>query len=248
MSSLSNFKFLVSSYVFLLLLLGCGQNESSRDDVPPVPPRVVPRSADNAYAQTGVRPEPTANDNLYRVRLEWYPNSEPDVAGYRIWRRREDVATRYHGILRDLRFGVNLDRGPVLAFLDAGDDFSGAPSNLLAPDRPGDSLSTHGWVWYIQAYDEANNHSELSDSIYFRLINNPRNLSVIRQAPGRYSLNWQFTANNDPGGMAYYYMIRVYQTAGGLDSVMWHEQVNRYGDQNSVILNEDGTARAVQTG
>src|SRR5512142_1060875 len=120
--------------VLLMLLAawiaGCGENASSRDDVAPVPPRIVTRSADNVYAQTGIRAQPASRDDQYRVRIEWYPNAESDVAGYRIWRRREDEPVSHHGILRDLRFGVNLDRAPILVFLDNGDNFNGFPADL----------------------------------------------------------------------------------------------------------------------
>lgn len=230
-----------------LLLLGCGDDQTSRDDIRPIAPVPVERSRDDVYPQRGIRPEPTLIDNQYRVRIEWQPNPEPDVAGYRIWRRREDESVLRRTIIRDLRFGVNLDRAPTLVFLDAGDDYLGRPLNLLAPDQPEDSISTRGFVWFIEAYDEANNRSLLSDSLYYRLVNNSRSMHVIRQAPGRYSLEWQFDANDDPEGMSYYYMIRVYSATYGTDSVMWHQQVFRYGGQVSVILNNDSLARPFQT-
>jgi hypothetical protein len=235
--------FFIFGFLFFIFLTGCGANETSRDDIPPTAPHLVERSPENLYAQRGIRPEPTATDNQYRVRIEWYPNTEPDVAGYRVWRRREDAQYFHWQIIRDLRYGTNLDRGPVLVFLDAGDDYLGHPSDLLRPDQPNDSISTRGFKWWIQAYDEAGNHSSLSDSLYFRMVNNPRNLRVERQAPARYVLRWQFTVNDDPDDLSYYYVLRIYQEAGGPDSVMWWQQVNRYADDTSVILNNDGSAR-----
>ncbi len=228
----------------LFLLSGCGENQTSRDDIPPAAPIPLPRSSDDLYAQRGIRPEPTANDNQYNVRIEWYPNSEPDVAGYRIWRRREDQMPLQRSIIRDLRFGINLDRASVLTFIDAGDDYTGFPANMLAPDRDEeDTLSTHGYYWYLEAYDEARNRSALSDSLYFRMINNPSSMAVIRQAPGRYALTWQYTPNQDTPYISYY-MIRVFSATFGPDSVMWYQQVNRYGGQEQVILDNDSTARS----
>jgi hypothetical protein len=226
----------------LLLLDGCGENETSRDDIAPASPTPLARSGDDIYAQRGIRPEPTAIDNQYNVRIEWYPNLEPDVAGYRVWRRRDNELSHDRTVIRDLRFGVNLERGPILSWVDAGDDFTGFPANLLAPDQPDDSVSTHGFYWYLEAYDEANNRSQLSDSLYFRMINNPNSMAVIRQAPGRYALTWQYTPNPDTPYISYY-MIRVYAAIGGPDSVMWYQQVNRYGGQEQVLLNNDSTAR-----
>ena len=228
----------------LYLLAGCGEDETSRDDIAPASPVPVVRSADNIYAQSGIRPQPTYLDNQYTVRIEWYANPEPDVAGYRMWRRREDEATAEHRIIRDLRYGVNLARAPILSWIDAGDDYLGFPANLLAPNQnvEEDSLSTHGFYWYIEAYDTAGNRSLLSDSIYFRLINNPNSMAVVRQAPGRYALTWQFNPNSDTPYISYY-MVRVYSAFYGLDSVMWWQQVNRYGGMESVILNNDETAR-----
>ena len=227
----------------LILLAGCGTDETSRDDIPPAVPQVMERSADNIYVQRGIRPEPSTTGSEYRVHIEWYPNTEPDVAGYRIWRHREDEGAQRYTIIRDLRYGTNLDRGPILSFIDAGDDWTGFPANLLRPDQPGDSISTRGFYWQIEAYDENNNRSVRSDSLYYRLVNNPQDLQVVREAPERYALRWRFSVNDDPDGISYYYMLRVYQEAGGPDSVMWHQQVSRYGEQVSVILNNDDTAR-----
>ncbi len=230
----------------LILLAGCGEDESSRDDIAPAPPVPLTRSPDFFYAQTGIRAEPALMDNQYAVRIEWYESPEPDVAGYRMWRRREDQLPLDRVIIRDLRYGVNLVREPVMAWIDGGDDYTGFPANLLAPDQgEEDTMSTHGWVWYIEAYDTSGNRSTLSDSMYFRMINNPNSMAVVRQAPGRYVLMWQFTPNQDTQFISYY-MIRIFEYDGGPDAVMWYQQVNRYGGQESVVLNNDSTARPFQ--
>jgi hypothetical protein len=77
------------------------------------------------------------------------------------------------------------------------------------------------------------------------MINNPTNMAVVRQAPERYLLTWQFTPNQDTQFISYY-MIRIFAYHGGPDSVMWYQQVNRYGGQESVVLDNDSTARPFQ--
>lgn len=218
----------------LLILAGCGSDESSRDNLAPAKPRWVPRTADNVYPQQGIRAEPVPNENLHWVRLEWYANGEPDVQRYRIWRLHEfapEVRLRYP--VKDLQIGVDIEAGlPVYTWVDIGDSTLNAPLDMLAPDPV--SGETRGYNWWVQAIDESDNRSEPSDSLYYRLLNVPYDLQVGRLSPDVYRLNWRFSFN--PDVRPSYYMIRVYSAFWGPDSVVWYQQVQRYTSNEYVDM------------
>ncbi|MDD5087489.1 MAG: hypothetical protein PHI18_01655 [bacterium] len=210
----------------LLILAGCGSDESSTDDLAPAQPRWVPRTDDQIYPQAGIRAEPVTNENLYWVRLEWYANSEPDVQRYRIWRLQEfapEIRLRYP--IKDLQIGVDLDAGQsIYSWVDIGDSTLNTPLNMLAPDPT--SGNTRGYYWWVQAIDESDNRSELSETAYYRLLNIPYDLQVGRLGENVYRLSWRCQFN--PDMRPSYYMIRVYSAFWGQDSVVWYDQVQRY--------------------
>ena len=218
----------------LLIFAGCGSDESSTDDLAPAQPRWVPRTADDIYPQQGLRAEPVSNENLYWVRLEWYANSEPDVQRYRIWRAAEfdtDVRRRY--VIKDLQLGSDLEIGlSVYTWVDIGDSTGNTPLNSLAPDPV--SGETRGYYWWVQAVDESDNRSELSEPIYYRLLNVPYDLQVGRLSENVYRLNWRYQFN--PDMRPSYYMIRVYSAFWGPDSVVWYDQVQRYTSNEYVDM------------
>jgi len=218
----------------LLIAAGCGEDASSTDDLAPAQPRWVPRTADNIYPQQGIRAEPSASGNQYRVRLEWYANSEPDVQRYRIWRLNEfapEIRLRY--VVRDLQLGVDLDYGQsVYTWVDIGDSTGNAPLNLLSPDpTTGD---TRGNYWWVQAIDESDNRSEFSEPVYYRHLNIPYDLQVGRLSENAYRLSWRYQFN--PDMRPSYYMIRVYSAFWGPDSVVWYDQVQRYTENEYVDM------------
>lgn len=232
---------------FVLLAAGCGENVSSGDLSPPAAPVFVPRSPDDVYAQTGIRPEPVDLDRNYWVRIEWYANSEPDVldgGGYRIWRMWEgDTLQRAH-VVADLRYGVDLDLEDRHYWTDHGLNSLGEQTRELAPDSvTGDS---RGFFWFMQALDTDGNKSVSSDTIYFRLINNPFDLTIMREAADQYRMSWSY----DPSSVLEisYYYIRIYEESGGPDAKMWDFITRQYGSQAIVYLNEDGEAGNFERG
>lgn len=103
---------------------------------------------------------------------------------------------------------------------------------MLSPDiETGDS---RGYFWYLEAYDEAGNRSEMSEPIYYRLLNIPYNLQVSPIGARVYRLRWQYSFNSDVRPA--YYMIRVYSYHWGADSVVWYQQVQRYGSDEFVDM------------
>lgn len=216
----------------VLLAAGCGEDETSRDDLPPVAPVWVSRSPDNVYPQRGIRPEP-GTSRQYHVRLEWFANPEPDVLGYRIYRVAESQDPVHRYPLIDLEVGVDIPAGATQYFwVDQGDSTGGfGPGNLLAPaDR-----QSRGYRWQILAYDENGLRSDYSELIYYRMIYNPNDVTVARTGTNAYTLSWQYPFPLEMN--VSYYMVRVYSYAYGPDSVAWYGQFFRWGEQESVVMN-----------
>jgi len=208
----------------MILLAGCGADDTRTDDLAPSAPQWVPRSADNIYPQQGVRAEPVLSPSDHWVRLEWYANPEPDVMGYRILRAPESDLNR-HAIIEDLRVGMDLPIGV--------DRYSGVDAaEVLTPDPVGGD--TQGFFWELVAYDSSENQGPLSEPVYFRLINNPYSVAVGRASEKVYEANWLY--NSNPDVIIRYYMLRVYSHYWGPDSVVWYSQVQRYGSPASVTM------------
>jgi hypothetical protein len=238
-------KNILYAFLFLLVTLsmvisGCGQDSSSEDDIAPQKPIIVPRSDDAIYPQRGVRPEPSQNSEDYWVRVEWQRNPEPDVKGYSIWRGTYNYLEGRRYRIADLEYGFHLPTAPEVtshSWVDVGNGTGGA-RNLFAPilGEPQD------YFWQIQAVDESGNLSEFSDTIRYTLIDNPYQTAVTREAENSYSLSWRY-----PISTGLNYKIRVFSNYYGRDSVMWDPPLfRRYTTQESVLLNEDGTAKAFE--
>ena len=120
----------------LLALIGCGENQSTRDDLPPARPQLVARGADSTYPQRGLRAEPVSSPLQHWVHVEWLANPvEDEVAGYRVYRASEFSPDRRY-VVRDLRLDVDLPRGlATYDWVDKGDSTgSSGNGNMLDPD------------------------------------------------------------------------------------------------------------------
>jgi hypothetical protein len=215
-----------------LLISGCGQDQSSRDDIAPSAPVWIPRSADDAYPQEGIRADTVSDDRQHRVRLEWYANPESDVAIYRIIRISEqDSNPNHHPPVKDLRLGNEIAFGqPRYSWVDASD--------YLSPDVS--TGQSRGYFWEIQAIDTAGNKSPYSSRVYYRLIANPSGLSVAQDSSNLYTLSYQYTPNcNDD--IPLQDVIRVYSQHWGTDSVVFFNTWHRYAEQASVLMDFHGS-------
>lgn len=219
---------------FGLLSIGCGENQSSQDNVPPAVVRWVAASADDVYPQQGIRADTTSSDRVYRVVLEWIRSPETDVlegGGYRLYRTPENAPEEAHYLIADLRYGVNLNSEPIQTFVDIGDDPLGGGFNMLAPNDAGRTLGYH---WEIQAYDAADNRSAISEEIYYRMLPNPTNLAVTRVQANVYNMNWHYEHVNDT--YIQYWYLRVYSAYYGIDSAHYYDRVSLFGDDITVSL------------
>jgi hypothetical protein len=95
----------------------------------------------------------------------------------------------------------------------------------------------------MYAYDLAGNHSAWSDTLYYRLIQNPSSLTVTRMGADEYRLGWSYLGNE----FLSFYKIRVFSAQFGPDSVIWDYQVQRYGSSESITLGEDGNLGTMHT-
>jgi hypothetical protein len=204
--------------IVLLVLSGCGQDQSTSDNQPPSAPRPQIIRAE---------PVPASSDDRHWARITWYGNPEPDVAGYRVWRVPEFVSISQRYVIKDLHVGPGADFEPgraLCSWVDQGDTTNGNPLNQLQPDPV--TGESRGFYWYLEAYDESGNRSGFSDPIYYRLINNPRNLTVGRVSPNSYRANWQYA--NNPDVMIDYCTLRVYPLWLGPDSTVKFQQDHIY--------------------
>jgi hypothetical protein len=235
-------KYILYAFLFVVVTLplamgGCGEDSSSQDDIAPQKPIVVPRSDDGIYPQEGVRPEPSQSSSDYWVKVEWQRNPETDVKGYYVWRGAFNYLEGRRYRFADLD---NLPSAPSItrySWIDIGTGLGGA-HHVLAPvlGEPQD------FFWQIQAFDESGNTSEFSDTIRYTLIENPYQTAVSREGPNSYELSWRY-----PIGTGLNYKIRVFSNHYGRDSVMWDPPLfRRYTSQESIMLNEDGTAKAFE--
>lgn len=213
----------------LVLVAGCGQDTSSRDDIAPSAPVWIPRYADDAYAQQGIRAEPVTDPRDHWVRLEWYANPEPDVVTYRVRRISEtEPLSRRGSIVKDLRLGVDLEYGQSRYWwIDRGDNPDEGTRDNLAPDQT--TGQSRGYYWTLEAFDSAGNGGwpVRAPRIYYRLLANPSQLSVAGDTSNNYSLSYVFMPNSNDD-VPLYDMIRVYPLYYGPDSLVWAQLVHRY--------------------
>lgn len=219
----------------VLLFIGCGENQSTRDDLPPSQPRFASRAADSTYPQTGLRAEPVTAVTQHWVHVHWLANPAADeVAGYRIYRASEFEPSRRY-VVRDLRLDIDLPRGlDSYDWIDEGDSAGGTGNgNMLGPDtETGDS---RGYYWFVRAFDEGLNLSEPSLGQYYRLISNPFDLRVDKLEANRYNLSWQYALATETDRPSYY-AIRVYSLSGGPADVALFRIERRYGSSETVTL------------
>jgi hypothetical protein len=169
--------------------------------------------------------------------LEWYQSPETDVlvgGGYRIYRTPEGAPEDAHYLFTDLRYGVNLNPAPVISFVDIGDDPLGGNTNVLSPD---DTWRSRGYYWEIEAFDAADNRSELSAKIYYRMLPNPTNLTVTRDQANIYQLRWHYEHLNDQ--FIQYWYLRIYSAYFGRDSVNYYDRVSLFGGDYTRTLTPD---------
>lgn len=218
-----------------LLAASCGYNSEDTDTTPPVTPVLKPRSVDSLYAETGIRPEAGTSPWEYAIRIEWYPNTEEDLAGYLVYRHGEEDSLFPNTPVENLILGQNFSPYEDPYFVDYDRE------NLQPNDTTGD---TRGYYYAVRAYDVSDNISGFSDIAYYRLITNPSSFSVSNPSSGEYYLKW--TYESGPEVFFDYFMIRVWDSETGERA--WHMKYTDFGRTHNVLLNVNGTAQPFVSG
>jgi len=203
----------IISIQILFNLMRCG--ESIEDPDPPMRPVWVEKSILLAINETGIRPYAEGDGVL----LEWHPNIENDLAGYKLYRASNDIKNKFEKIADINAFTVG---GADTFYID----------DLM-------SFNTD-YFYYLKAYDQAENLSPPSDTLRYNLI--PK---VNPTLPSGTISNTQPTFEwYDFSSATFQYVIRVETFLSR--EVIWISQFTKpnYTDfLQRIAYNNDGTAR-----
>jgi len=198
--------------MMLFLLFQCG--ESIEDPDAPSAPIWVIKTAPTVADAHGIRPYNEGNGII----LEWHPNPEEDVSGYKLYKAQEDD---------DNDFILAAD---INAFsLSGADTFFVDDSVNIGTD----------YFYYLKAYDQAANKSEPSDTIQYTLIPKVEPLQpsgVQTDQPATFQ--WY---DYSDGSSEYVIILETMSPR----NVIWISRFNRpnYGDfYQSKTFNFDGSA------
>jgi hypothetical protein len=215
----------------VILYTGCGEDLAPEDTTPPSAPQIVPKSSESQFLQQGIDSEPGNSEQDYWIRLEWEWNSEPDLAGYYVYRmdERDSLGGYPFNRIKNLRVGFELRRDfdPIPYYTDQ--------DPVLRPDQS--TGYSHGFYYYIRAYDGSGNSSTNSDTAYYRLLQKPRGLTINGNTSSSFNLVWEYYGQENWN----YFFIRVYPQ-GSPNIRVWSYRANLLVSPFSVAFNGDGTA------
>jgi len=191
----------------------CG--ESIEDPDPPLRPIWVEKSIPLAINETGIRPYAEGDGIL----LEWHPNPENDLAGYKLYRASNNIKNKFEKIADINAFTVG---GADTFYIDDLMNFN------------------TDYFYYLKAYDQADNLSPPSDTLRYNLI--PKvNPALPYGAISNTQPNFEWY---DFSSATFQYVIRV-ETFNSQE-VIWISQFTRsnYTDfLQRIAYNSDKTAR-----
>ncbi|MBU4446764.1 MAG: hypothetical protein L6422_05450 [Candidatus Marinimicrobia bacterium] len=199
--------------VFLMIFIyRCG--ESIEDPDPPARPLWVEKSAPTDTIESGLRPYNDGNGIL----LEWHPNLEEDISGYKLYRTGEDIENKF-ALIADIN-----------AFKISGAD------TFFIDDLVQLNID---YFYYLKAYDQAENKSGASDTIRYRLIEKAEPLKPSGTV-NNYTPEFEW---HDFTNFTYEYVIRVESFLSR--EVIWISRIRRsnYTDfSQKISYNSDGSA------
>ncbi len=196
----------------MIFVYRCG--ESIEDPDPPARPLWAVKSAPTDTIESGIRPYNDGNGIL----LEWHPNLEEDISGYKLYRTSENIENKFALIVDINAFKIS---GADTFFID----------DLVQLNID--------YFYYLKAYDQAENKSERSDTIRYHLIKKAEPLkpsgTVNNYTP---EFEWyDFTSVTDE------YVIRL-ETLSPRE-VIWISRISKpnYTDFfQKISYNSDGSA------
>ncbi len=163
--------------IICTLFFGCGKEEVALDLTPPTTPQFVPRTDDTVLVEQGIDAVPEGDF----IRVVWQAVNDEDLAGYRLYRQREDSTFLPPALIAD-RTLQDLAGLAIPFYLDT--------DTLLAPD-PLTGIS-HGYYYWVSAYDQSGNESLLSTPTYYQLMPKANLSSPVAQGDSLL-LSWSYS-------------------------------------------------------
>ncbi len=157
----------ISISAFIFILFGCP--DYVEDPNPPAPPVFVEKTypADLIEKGIGAYNFNTENPDKNSIQLMWHPNTEDDLAGYKLYRALEIVDE-----LTDFE---------VIETIDLSTTMSGRDTFFV--DTTPAELKRY--YYYLTAYDLAGNNSLPSDSISYKLLKKPHAFPIAHGTTSR---------------------------------------------------------------
>ena len=148
----SNFLVLILSST-LLLLSSCGKDIDNIDKEGPSKPNFKAKSLDSEFEEQGID---AVSEGDY-IKIEWEPNSESDLEGYKLFRgESSSIDSTWIELTNDL---------------DENDS--------TYTDNDFNLLNNEQWYYRISAYDLNENDSDTSIVVRYKLLNKP-NISLVK--------------------------------------------------------------------
>ena len=214
-----------------IIYIGCGEDLTPEDTTPPGKPMMIPKTPESQFLQQGIDSEAGITDQDYWIRIEWDWNTEPDLMGYYVYRmdERDSLGNYEYVKIRNLQLGVDLRReiDAIPYYIDQ--------SSVLRPDPV--SGFSHGFYYYVRAFDNSGNVSAPSDTVYYRLLQKPRGLTINGNIAAAFNFVWEYYALESWN----YFFIRVSPEALP-DNRVWSYRADLLVTPFVVTFNSDGSA------
>ncbi|MCX7835022.1 MAG: hypothetical protein N2450_02980 [bacterium] len=204
-----------------LYIIGCGEDSTPIDAIPPSPPQIIPVVHPTTIVDTLSRPidlGSSANSFL----LRWRPPIDTDVREWEIYMIPFDTVEQVVFIGRH-----PFNRNQLFYIIQDG---------RLLPDPVSGNVRPFK-IW-MHAIDEAGNRSAASDTITFALLEKASGLTVSDTTSGIPYFQWQnpySTSENAPDR----FVVKVFSQS---NEIVWMWYQVRYDSDQNVRFNEDLSA------
>ena len=166
---------------------------------PPNPPRLVSKSAPEALVEKGIDAEIPEQEQT--IVLMWHPNTESDLAGYKIYRNPDIIDSSFREI-KDIPIGSIISVDTV--FYDEN-----------VEERV-------GYHYFVKAYNNAKEKSEPSDTARYTLGTKPELILPDDEVVKSDKLKFMWYDIPYRSDYSNYYIIRVQEKES---DILWKEYV-----------------------